>query len=159
MKKRIVYDSEIAGFAAMGTRQATNHLNLVFVLPTPRRQVHRKEEIYMQWTPGHSRHLGNEMADGLAFLVSQSTCDGTQWMKDAIREVHKKATEIGMVTTATFFVTCGMNTSAPESLPRIDPEQKERNVSLVSINSDRSIGKTPICDTGICTTLNGATNR
>ena len=29
MKKRIVYDSEIAGSAAMGTRQATNHLSLV----------------------------------------------------------------------------------------------------------------------------------
>ena len=31
MKKRIVYDSEIAGFAAMGTRQATNHERLVSV--------------------------------------------------------------------------------------------------------------------------------
>ena len=50
MKKRIVYDSQIAGFAAMGTRQATNHLNLIFVLPTPRRQIHHKDEIYMQWT-------------------------------------------------------------------------------------------------------------
>ena len=150
MKKRIVHDSE------MDPRQATNHLNLIFVLQTLRRQIRRKEKIYIQWTPGHSKHLGNEMADGLAFLGSQSTCDGTQWMKDALKEVHKKATEIGMVTSVTFFVTCGMNTSAPESLPRIDPEPKKRNVSLASINSFRSTGKTPICDAGICTTFNSA---
>ena len=49
MKKRIVYDSEIAGFAAMGTRQTANHLKLVSVLQTMRRQIRRKEEIYMQW--------------------------------------------------------------------------------------------------------------
>ena len=46
MKKRIVYDSEIAGFAALGTRHAANHLSLVSVLQT----IRRKEEIYMQWT-------------------------------------------------------------------------------------------------------------
>ena len=57
MKKRIVYDSEIAGFAAMGTRQLTNHVKLASVLQTMRRQIRRKEEIYMQWTPGHSKHL------------------------------------------------------------------------------------------------------
>ena len=96
-KKRIVYDSEIAGFAAMGTRQATNHLSLVSVLQTIRRQIRRKEEIYMRWTPGHSRHLGNEMADGLAFLGSQGTCFCPQWMKDALKEVHRKTTEIVMV--------------------------------------------------------------
>ena len=73
MKKRIVYDSEIAGFAAMGTRQVTNHVKLASVLQTMRRQIRRKEEIYMQWTPGHSKHLGNEMADGLAFLGSKGT--------------------------------------------------------------------------------------
>ena len=96
-EKRIVYDSEIAGFAAMGTRQATNHLSLVSVLQTIRRQIRRKEEIFMQWTLGHSRHLGNEMAEGLAFLGSQGTCFCLQWMKDALKEVHRKATEIGMV--------------------------------------------------------------
>ena len=58
MKKRIVYDSEIAGFAAMGTRQLTNHVKLASVSQTMRRQIRRKEEIYMQWTPGHSKHLG-----------------------------------------------------------------------------------------------------
>ena len=64
MKKRIVFDKEIAGFAAMGTRQVTNHVKLASVLQTMRRQIRRKEEIYMQWIPGHSKHLGNEMADG-----------------------------------------------------------------------------------------------
>jgi len=97
MKKRIVYDSEIVGFAAMAPRQATNHLSLVSVLQTIRRRIRRKEEIYLQWTLGHSKHLGNEMADGLAFLGSQGTCFGPQWMKDALKEVHRKATEIGMV--------------------------------------------------------------
>ena len=96
MKKRIVYDSEIASFAAMGTRQAANHLRLVSVLQTMRRQIRRKEEIYMQWTPGHSKHLGNEMADGLAFIGSQGTCFGPHWMKDAFKKVHRKATEIGI---------------------------------------------------------------
>ena len=96
-KKRIVYDSEIASFAAMGTRQATNHLKLISVLQTMRRQIRRKEEIYMQWTPGHSKHLGNEMADGLAFLGSQGTCFCPNWMKDAFRKAHRKATEIGTV--------------------------------------------------------------
>ena len=85
MKKRIVYDSEIAGFAAMGTRQTANHLRLVSVLQTIRRQIRRKEEIYTQWTPGHSKHLGNEMADGLAFLGSQGTCFCPNWMKYAFR--------------------------------------------------------------------------
>ena len=97
MKKRIVYDSEIAGFAAMGTRQATNLLKLVSVLQTIRRQIRRKEEIYMQWTPGHSKHLGNQMADGLPFLGSQGTCFCPNRMKDAFRKVHRKATEIGTV--------------------------------------------------------------
>ena len=96
-KKRIVYDSEFAGFAAMGTREATNHLSLVSVLQTIRRQIRREEEIYMRWTPGHSRHLGNEMADDLAFLGSQGTCFCPQWMRDALKEVHRKATEIGRV--------------------------------------------------------------
>ena len=86
MKKRMVYDSEIAGFAAMGTRQTANHLKLVSVLQTIRRQIRREEEIYMQWTPGHSKHLGNEMADGLAFLGSQGTCFCPNWMKDVFRE-------------------------------------------------------------------------
>ena len=45
MKKRIVFDSEIAGFAAMGTRQVTNHVKLASVLQTLRRQIRRKEEI------------------------------------------------------------------------------------------------------------------
>ena len=44
MKKCIVYDSEIAGFAAMGTRQVTNHVKLASVLQTMRRQIRRKEE-------------------------------------------------------------------------------------------------------------------
>ena len=81
----------------MGTRQASNHLSLVSVLQTIRRQIRRKEEIYMQWTPGHSKHLGNEMADGSAFLGSQGKCFGPQWVKGALKEVHRKATEIGMV--------------------------------------------------------------
>ena len=49
MKKRIVFDSEIAGFAAVGTRQVTNHVKLASVLQTMRGQIRRKEEIYMQW--------------------------------------------------------------------------------------------------------------
>ena len=97
MKRRIVYDLEIAGLAAMATRHAANHLSLVSVLQTIRRQIRRKEEIYMQWTPGHSKHLGNEIADGLAFLGSQVTCFCPQWMKDTFKEVHRKATEIGTV--------------------------------------------------------------
>jgi len=44
MKKRIVYDSEIAGFAAMGTRQVTNHVKLASVLQTMRRQIVAKEK-------------------------------------------------------------------------------------------------------------------
>ena len=82
MKKRIVHDSEIAGFTAMGTRQVTNHVRLASVLQTMRRQIRRKEEIYMQWTPGHSKHLGNEMADGLAFLGSKGTSFCPAWMKN-----------------------------------------------------------------------------
>ena len=97
MKKCIVYDSEIAGFAAMGTRQATNHFRLVSVLQAVRRQIRREEEIYMQWTPGHSNHFGNEIADVLAFLGSQGTCFCPNWMKDAFRKVYRKATEIGTV--------------------------------------------------------------
>ena len=95
MKKRIVYDSQIAGFAAMGTRQVTNHVKLASVLQTMRRQIRRKEEIYMQWTPGHSKHLGNEMADGLAQLGSQGTSLCPNWMKNGFRTAHRKATEIG----------------------------------------------------------------
>ena len=94
MKKRIVFDSEIAGFAALGTRQVTNHVKLASVLQTLRRQIRRKEEIYMQWTPGHSKHLGNEMADGLAFLGSKGTSFCPAWMKMAFRKLHKKAVEI-----------------------------------------------------------------
>ena len=52
------------------------------------------------------RIAGNEMADGLAFLGSQGTCYGTQWMKDALKEVRKKATEIGMVEPRPEFSTC-----------------------------------------------------
>ena len=87
----IVYDSEVAWFAAMGIRQVTNHLKLVSLLQTMRRQIRRKEEIYMQWTPGHSKHLGNEMAGGLAFLGSQGTCFCPNWMKDAFRKAHKES--------------------------------------------------------------------
>ena len=94
MKKRIVFDSEIAGFAAMGTRQVTNHVKLASVLQTKRRQIRRKEEIYMQWTPGHSKHLGKEMADGLAFLGSKGTSFCTTWIKMAFRNIHRKAIEI-----------------------------------------------------------------
>ena len=94
MKKRIVYDSEIAEFAAMGTRQVTNHVKLGSVLQTMRRQIRRKEEIYMQWTPGHSKHLGNEMADGLAFLGSKGTSFCSAWMELAFRKIHRKASEI-----------------------------------------------------------------
>ena len=94
MKKRIVFDSEIAGFAAMGTRQVTNHVKLASVLQTLRRQIRRKEEIYMRWTPRHSKHLGNEMADGLAHLGSKGTSFCPAWMKMAFRRIHKKATEI-----------------------------------------------------------------
>ena len=92
VKKRIVYDSEIAGFVAMGTRQVTNHVKLASVLQTMRRQIRRKEEIYMQWTPGHSKHLGNEMADGLAFLGSKGTSFCPNWMKDSLRKIHRKVT-------------------------------------------------------------------
>ena len=35
------------------------------------------------------------MADGLAFLGSQGTCFCPNWMKDAFRKAHRKATEIG----------------------------------------------------------------
>ena len=38
----------------MGTRQVTNDVKLASVLQTTRRQIRRKEEIYMQWTLGHS---------------------------------------------------------------------------------------------------------
>ena len=51
----------------------------------------------MQWTPGHSKHLGNEMADGLAFLGSQGSCSFPNWMKDVFRKAHRKATEVGTV--------------------------------------------------------------
>ena len=94
MKKRIVFDSEIAGFAAMGTRQVTNHVKLASVLQTTRRQIRRKGEIYMQWTPGHSKHLGNEMADGLPFLGSKKTSFSPVWMKTALRKLHKRAVEM-----------------------------------------------------------------
>ena len=94
MKKRIVFDSEIAGFAAMGTRQVTNHVKMASVLQTIRRQIRRKEEIYMQWTLGHSKHLGNEMADGLAFLGSKGTSFCPAWMQMAFRKIHKKVIEI-----------------------------------------------------------------
>jgi len=95
MKKRIVYDSEIAGFAAMGTRQVTNHVKLASVLQTMRRQIRRKGEIYMQWTPGHSKLFGDEMADGLAFLVSQGKSFCPNWTKHAFRKAQRTATEIG----------------------------------------------------------------
>ena len=94
MKKRIVFDSEIAGVAAMGTRQVTNHVKLASVLQTIRRQIRRKEEIYMQWTPGHSKHLGNEMADGLAFVGSKGTSFSPVWMKMALRKLHERAVEM-----------------------------------------------------------------
>ena len=94
MKKRIVYDSKIAGFAAMGNRQVTNHVKLASVLQAMRRQIRRKEEIYMQWTLGHSKHLGNEMADGLAFLGSKGISFCPAWMKMAFRKIHRKAVEI-----------------------------------------------------------------
>ena len=95
MKKRIVFDSEIAGFAAIETRQVTNHVKLASVLQTLRRQIRRKDEIYMQWTPGHSKHLGNEMADGLAYLGSKGISFCPAWMKMAFRKLHRKAVEIG----------------------------------------------------------------
>ena len=94
LKKRIVFDSEIAGFAAMGTRQVTNHVKLASVLQTMRRQIRRKEEIYMQWTPGHSKHHGNEMTDGLAFLGSTGTSFCPVWMKMAFRKLHKRVVEM-----------------------------------------------------------------
>ena len=62
-----------------------------------RRQISRKEDIYMLWIPGQSKHLGNEMADGMAFLGSQGTCFCPKWMKDAFKKVHRRATEFGMV--------------------------------------------------------------
>jgi len=94
MKKRIVFDSETAGFAAMGTRQVTNHVKQASVLQTTRRQIRRKEEIYMQWFPGHSKHLGNKMADGLAFLGSKKSSFSPVWMKTALRKLHKRAVEM-----------------------------------------------------------------
>ena len=39
MKQRIIFDSEIAGFAAMGTRQVTNHFSLVSALQSVKRQI------------------------------------------------------------------------------------------------------------------------
>jgi len=56
-----------------------------------RRQIRRKEDI-LQWTPGYPKHLGDEMADGLAVLGSQGTCFCPHWMKDAFKKVHRKAT-------------------------------------------------------------------
>ena len=41
LKKRIVFDSEIAGFVAMGTRQVTTHVKLTSVLQTARKQIRR----------------------------------------------------------------------------------------------------------------------
>ena len=41
LKKRIVFDSEIAGFAAMGTKQVTTHVKLTSVLQTARKQIRR----------------------------------------------------------------------------------------------------------------------
>jgi len=113
MKKRIVYDSEIAGFAAMGTRQVTNHVKLASVLQTMRRQIRGKEEIYMQWTPGHSKHLGNEMADGLAFLGSKGTSFCPAWMKTAFRKLHRKCVKLiqGIDT--------GVHTAAAQRMVRI----------------------------------------
>ena len=78
----------------MGTIQVTNHVKMASVLQAMRRQIRRKEEIYMQWIPGHSKHLGNEMADGLAFLVSKGTNFCPAWMKMAFRRIQRKATEI-----------------------------------------------------------------
>ena len=77
----------------MGTRQVTNHFSLFSVLQSIRRQIRRKGEIYVQWTLSHSKHLDNEMADGLAYLGSQGTCYGPQWMKDALMNVHQKVIE------------------------------------------------------------------
>ena len=94
LKKRIVFDSEIAGFAAMGTRQVTNHVKVASVLQTTRRQIRRKEKIYMQWTPGHSKHLGKEMADGLAYLGSKKTNFSPVWMKTALRKLHNRAVDV-----------------------------------------------------------------
>ena len=82
MKKRIVYDSEIAGFAAMGSRQVTNHFSLVSVVQNTRRQIRRKE------APGHSKHLGNELADGLAPRSPRN-----QLGRDALRRAHLKVIE------------------------------------------------------------------
>ena len=91
MKKRIVFDSEIAGFAAMGTRQVTNHVKLASVSQTLRRQIRRKEEIYMQWTPGHPKHLGNEMAHGLAYLGSKGTSFCTALDEDGLQETSQES--------------------------------------------------------------------
>ena len=46
MKNRIIFDSEIAGFAAMGTRQVTNNFSLVSVLRSIRRQIRRKGDLF-----------------------------------------------------------------------------------------------------------------
>jgi len=78
----------------MGTRQVTNYVKLASVLQSTRRQIRKKEEIYMQWTPGHSKHLGNEMADGLAFLGSKKTSFSRVWMKTALRQLHKRAVDM-----------------------------------------------------------------
>ena len=95
----------------MGTRQVTNHVKLACVLQTMRRQIRRKEEIYMQWTPGHSKLFGNEMADGLAFLVSQgqellSQLDEAciqEGSKESYRNRHHGA-ETGVHTLAAFWM-------------------------------------------------------
>ena len=77
----------------MGTRQVTNHSSLVSTLQTMRRQIRRREEFFMQWTPGHSKHLGNELVDKLAHLGSHGISFSHWRMKDALKKVHMKVSE------------------------------------------------------------------
>ena len=61
------------------------------------RQWQDKSAAKKKFTCSHSKRLGNEMADGLAFPGSQGTCFCPHWMNDAPKKVHRKATEIGTV--------------------------------------------------------------
>ena len=57
------------------------------VLQAMRRQIRRKEEIYMQWIPGHSKHLGKRnWPMGWHSWFSKGTNFCPAWMKMAFQE-------------------------------------------------------------------------
>jgi len=55
--------------------------------PKERRNLHAVDSC-------HSKHLGNEMADGLAFLGSKKTSFSPVWMETALKKLHKKAVDM-----------------------------------------------------------------